>query len=261
MKIRHVLLLIVGIGLLACQENTEKKEWTKSNLLFEDSGTEDWTSKWMLDGKRSKVINSKDGMELIAGQEHGNDTCHTVLWTKQRFSGNICIEYDYTRTDTTTRCVNILYFHASGQGDAEYPSDIALWNHKRKVPHMRTYFNHMNAYHISYAAFDAHQYSGDNDYISARRYNPAIKGLKGTMIGERRWQTGMFKPNVSYHISVYRFHKQIEMHIQNKADSKDRKVYTRNASMFPTCEYGRIGLRHMYTRNARYKNFKVWEIK
>jgi hypothetical protein len=31
--------------------------------------------------------------------------------------------------------------------------------------------------------------------------------------------------------------------------------------MFPACESGRIGLRHMYTRNARYKNFKVWKLK
>jgi len=66
------------------------------------------------------------GMELLAGTEHGNDTCHTVLWTKPSFKGNICIEYDYTRTDTVTRCVNILYFHATGNGEPDYPADIQL---------------------------------------------------------------------------------------------------------------------------------------
>ncbi|MCT4644402.1 MAG: hypothetical protein N4A74_05385, partial [Carboxylicivirga sp.] len=115
MKLRYALLLVIGLGLLSCQSCPDNNKWAKATLLFEDSCTADWTSKWMLDGKLSKVINSQDGMELIAGPVHGNDTSHTVLWTKQSFAGNICIEYDYTRTDTTTRCVNILYFHATGQ--------------------------------------------------------------------------------------------------------------------------------------------------
>ncbi|MCT4586816.1 MAG: DUF1961 family protein [Carboxylicivirga sp.] len=258
---KNMLLIITAILLLSCQFVRVEESLKKTTLLFEDSCTVDWNSKWMLDGKLSKVINSQDGMELIAGPVHGNDTSHTVLWTKQSFAGNICIEYDYTRTDTTTRCVNILYFHATGQGDDDYTEDIALWNDKRQVPHMRTYFNHMNAYHISYAAFDAYKYSGDNDYISARRYDPAKKGLKGTVMQEKRFKTGMFKTGVTYHIEVYRFDDTIEMHIENKADKMDRKVYAWDASVFPSCEYGRIGLRHMYTRNARYKDFKVWKIK
>lgn len=239
---------------------TQDLPWNKTNILFQDSGTKNWQQNWMLDGQRSQVINTDEGMELIAGPEHGNDTCHTVLWTKQSFEGDICIEYDYTRTDTTTRCVNILYFHATGKGGDEYQNDIALWNEKRVVPHMRTYFNNMHTYHISYAAFAANEYSGLNDYIRLRRYNPDKEGLGETNVPGDHYKTGLFKTNVTYHIQVFRYKDQIEMHIRNKSETKEQLICKWDVSMFPACEYGRIGLRHMYTRSARYANFRVWEI-
>lgn len=251
-----LILLTTGFK----SDSEQKKSFVKAELLFEDAGTGNWKEKWMLDGQRSQVINSELGMELIAGPEHGNDTCHTVLWTKQSFEGNICIEFDYTRTDTTTRCVNILYFHATGKGDADYPADISLWNDKRIVPHMNTYFNNMHTYHISFAAFAANKYSGDNDYIRVRRYNPNKKGLKGTDVPGDYFKTGLFKPYQTYHIQVFWYNNQIEMHIQNKQNAENRLVCKWDVSMFPLCNSGRIGLRHMYTRSAIYKNFKVWEL-
>lgn len=258
----HLTAASIILGLTSCHNGGNQKiPWTKSALLFEDSGTISWQQNWMLDGQRSKVINSEDGMELMAGPEHGNDTCHTVLWTKQRFQGNICIEYDYTRTDTTTRCVNILYFHATGKGDGEFPTDIALWNEKRVVPHMYTYFNNMNTYHLSYAAFTDINQTGHSDYIRLRRYNPNKEGLRGTDIPEDHFNTGLFKTNVTYHIQVFRFDKRIEMHIQNKDDATEQLVCKWEVSMFPLCESGRIGLRHMFTRKAVYKDFKVWRLK
>ena len=255
--------LTAGLILCTLSCNSKKAQdlpWAKTDLLFEDAGTGKWQEKWMLDGQRSQVINSELGMELIAGTERGNDTCHTVLWTKQSFQGNICIEYDYTRTDTTSRVVNILYFHATGRGDAEYPTDIALWNDKRIVPHMHTYFNNMHTYHISYAAFPYNNDSLNNDYIRLRRYNPNKEGLKGTDVPGDLFKTGLFKTGVPYHIQVFRYDNHIEMHIQNNLNASEQLICKWDVSMFPPCEAGRIGLRHMYTRNARYKNIKVWEI-
>ena len=252
-----IVLCLIGCG----GKNAQKQGWSKSTLLFEDSGTKDWQEKWMLDGQRSKVINSKLGLELRAGTEHGNDTCHTVLWSKRSFQGNIAIEYEYTRTDTVTRCVNILYFHATGKGGSDYPTDISLWNAKRKVPHMRTYYDNMNTYHISYAAFSAKKFSGDNDYIRLRRYNPDKKGLGGTDVPGDHFKTGLFKPNITYHIQVFKYNNEIEMHIRNKKETSEHLICKWDVSDFQACEYGRIGFRHMYTRNARYKNIKVWELK
>ncbi|SOE22987.1 protein of unknown function [Spirosomataceae bacterium TFI 002] len=258
----YFLFACVILVMFSCQKGyNQKSAIVKTKLLFEDSGSKNWKDKWMLDGEKSEVINSRNGMELIAGPEHGNDSSHTVLWTKQIFEGNILIEYDYTRTDTTTRCVNILYFHATGKGDSEYPSDIALWNEKRNVPHMSTYFNNMKTYHISYAAFAAKEYSGDNDYIRLRRYNPTKEGLGGTDIAGDHFVTGLFKTGVTYRIKVLKYQNQIEMHIENKRNVSDHLICKWDVSAYPSYELGRIGLRHMYTRNAIYKNFKVWEIK
>jgi len=256
--------IIIGLtiyGIIGCRNGKPQGlPWVKSDLLFEDLGTGDWQEKWMLDGPRAKVINTDEGMELVAGPTFYNDTCHAVLWTKQSFEGNICIEFDYTRTDTATRFVNILYFHATGEGSKEYPTDIALWNDKRAIPAMSKYYNNMNTYHISYAAFSAKKYSGDNDYIRLRRYNPAQEGLDGTNVEGEYLKTGLFKPYVTYHIQVFKYGNRIEMHIQNKQNPEEELICEWYVSGHPDCKSGRVGLRHMYTRSARYKNFRVWEI-
>lgn len=256
-----MLSLLLSLGGIGCStRNAQAPDWSKGELLFEDAGTGHWQDQWMLDGTRSSVINSEQGMELIAGPEYGNDTCHTVLWTKQAFQGDICIEYDYTRTDTATRCVNILYFHATGEGGAEFPTDISLWNDKRRVPHMRTYFNHMNTYHISYAAFPM---KGDatEDYIRLRRYNPTQVGLAGTDIPGDQYNTGLFVPGITYHIQVLKRKGTIEMHVQDVRREQPPLHLIWDISDLPTYESGRIGLRHMYTRSARYQDFKVWRVK
>lgn len=253
----YFIVVIITLSLSACFNNDTENT---SSLLFEDSGSNNWQNNWILDGQRSKVINTKLGMELIAGTEHGNDTCHTVLWTKQSFKGDICIEYDYTRTDTTTRCVNILYFHATGKGDSLYPTDISLWNDKRIVPHMSTYFNNMNTYHISYAAFAANDYSGNNDYIRMRRYMPDNKGLEETNIEGDHFKTSLFKPFVTYHIRVCKFKNKVEMQIHNKQDTSVQLTCKWDISDIMPCDSGRIGFRHMYTRSARYKDIKVFRL-
>ena len=173
----------------------------------------------------------------------------------QSFNGNILIEYDYTRVDTATRYVNILYFHATGKGDKEYPKDITKWNDKRTVPTMSIYFRNMNTYHISYSAI-----SRTGDYIRLRRYRPENNRLKGSDILPDNFNTGLFKSFHTYHIQVVRLGNQIEMHIQNKSDANDQLTCRWDVSEVKACNEGRIGLRHMYTRSAIYKDFKVWRI-
>ncbi|MFT5886150.1 MAG: hypothetical protein ACI9IP_002614 [Arcticibacterium sp.] len=118
----------------------------------------------------------------------------------------------------------------------------------------------MHAYHISYAAFSAKEYSGDNDYVRLRRYNPNGKGMDGTSIPEDHFKTGLFKTDVSYHIQIFKYENLIEMRVQNKEDNSDHVAYKWDVSVLPDCDSGRIGLRHMYTRKARYQNFKVWSL-
>ncbi len=123
---------------------------------------------------------------------------------------------------------------------------------------MRTYFNNMHAYHISYAAFPNVENSGGDDYIRLRRYNPHQKGLKGTDVPEDHVNTGLFTPLTTYHIQVVKYGNQIEMHIQNTQDPEENLTCEWEVSEFPPCDSGRVGFRHMYTRSARYQNIKVW---
>lgn len=220
--------------------------------VFRDSGTGDWTDKWFLDGEVGTVITSPAGMELTAGPEFLNDAHHMVLWTKEVFEGDMMIEYEFTRLDDETRCVNILYIQATGSGEEPFVKDIREWNELRRVPAMRMYFNHMNTYHISYAAFPNDEDS--TSYIRARRYMPNQIGLEGTGLEPDYYPEGLFKPGVPHKISVIKKDRDLFLRIQNP----DEVTWFHMANPdLPVIKEGRIGLRHMFTRSARYKNFRI----
>jgi hypothetical protein len=227
----------------------------KWRQVFHDPCTGKWQDTWLLDGKKATVTNGPDGMTFTAGPTAGDDACHAVLWTKDSFRGDLKIEYQYTKTDRTVRNVTILYIQATGSGDAEHTKDIAAWSDLRTVPSMRLYFNHMNTYHISYAAFRQKNDDSEEDYIRARRYMPdAGKGLSGTELENEYTQTGLFKTGVPYRITVIKKGRELFMQIQG--DGRERLCHFRGEA-FPPIVEGRIGLRHMYTRGARYRDFRV----
>ncbi|MEA3479072.1 MAG: nucleoside hydrolase, partial [Bacteroidota bacterium] len=151
--------------------------------VFNDPCTVDWRDNWVLDGTRATIENSPQGMTFSAGEIPGNDTCHAVLWTKESMKGDVWIEYEYTRIDSQMANVNILYIQATGE--SPYATEILEWSDARKVPAMRTYYDHMNTLHLSYAAFNKGNIDSEADYIRARRYMPALNnGLRGTEIGQ-----------------------------------------------------------------------------
>jgi len=227
-------------------------EWRQ---VFHDRCTGNWQDTWFLDGRKATVTNGPDGMTFTAGPTARDDPCHAVLWTKDSFQGDLKIEYEYTRTDSAVRYVTILYIQATGSGDAEHPKDIAAWSALRTVPSMRLYFNHMNTYHISYAAFGTRNDDPDADYIRARRYMPdAGKGLAGTELKDEYAHTGLFKTGVPYQITVIKKGRDLFMHVQG--DGREQLCHFRNVAL-PPIVAGRIGLRHMYTRGARYRDFRV----
>lgn len=117
-------------------EEAASAKWQE---VFFDAGTGNWDDLWFLDGEVGTVTNHADGMELAAGPEFKNDAHHTVLWTRDTFSGDLKIEFEYTRLDDETRCVNILYIQATGSGKGKFANDISKWNDLRRVPSMRTY--------------------------------------------------------------------------------------------------------------------------
>ncbi len=142
-----LLIVFLFIGYSCSQKvqiefNHQNKaaEW---KLEFSDSCKENWQDNWFLDGEIAKVEYNEFGMDLIAGPINRNNAHHSVLWTKQSFEGDVKIEYDYTRTDSTMVNVNILFIQATGNGKGIFDKDISKWNDFRKVPTMSKYYNNM----------------------------------------------------------------------------------------------------------------------
>lgn len=220
--------------------------------VFSDTCTGDWKQQWFLDGKVGSVENGPDGMELTAGPQFKNDAHHMVLWTKESFKGDLKIEYEYTRLDNETRCVNILYIQATGSGESPYVKDISEWNELRRVPAMRMYYDHMNTYHVSYAAFPNNE--DTTSYIRARRYMPNKTGLKGTDLKPDYYPEHLFQTGVKHKITVIKKDRHIFMCIENP----DNVYYCHFTNpTLPIITEGRIGLRHMFTRSACYKNIRI----
>lgn len=227
------------------------KKW---NLVFDDMCTGDWTKNWILDGLSATVETKQDGMHFSAGTEAKNDAHHAVLWTKESFSGDIKIKYDYIRTDSAIKYVTILYIQATGDGEGEFVKDIMEWSKLREVPAMRKYFENMNLLHISYAAFGN---KGDGLYYTrARRYpKPKDKAFDITRIQPSYDYQGYIKPGQKYHVTAIKTGNELHF----KIESEDGwELFSWDLSDIAPIAEGRIGLRHMYTRSATYKNFKVY---
>ena len=220
--------------------------------VFFDDCTQDWTKNWSLDGKVGYVENSDEGMALYAGSEIKDNTHHVVLWTKQSFSGDLLIEYDYTRIDKRDRQVNIIYIQATGCEVGEYSKDIFQWNELREEPAMNCYYDNMNVLHISYAALSA-----EGDYIRARRYRPDFNDkMNGTDLGSQ-YNTGFFNTGIKHHITIIKKGYDLYMKVSN--DEKTM-LYKWNYKDHPAIIEGPVGLRQMFSRSALYKNFTVKQI-
>lgn len=218
---------------------------------FFDAGNEDWRQRWFLDGEVGTAKNGPQGLELTAGPEFKNDAHHIVLWTKESFAGDLKIEYEYTRLDAADLCVTILYIQATGSGHGPYHPDIASWNELRRVPAMSVYFDHMHAYQFSYAAFEGND---TTSYIRFRRYLPEGTGLEGTELKPDYFPTGLFKTGVPHRITVIKRQRDLLVRIENA----EQTVYCHMTNPdLPDITAGRIGLRHMFTRAARYRDFRI----
>ncbi len=225
-----------------------QEDW---NELFYDSCTEDWQNLWFLDGKKAVIEHSDKGMDFYAGETFKDDSCHAVMWTKESFEGDIKIDFNYTRLDRENRCVNILYVQATGMGKGPYDKDISQWNELREVPAMSQYFDRMHSFHISYAAFN-NEDSLDPGYIRARRY--MASGLDGTALTPDYEPEEFFEYGVPHKMTVIKSGNHLYLHIDN--GSKSKLCHWHNTEL-PSINEGRIGLRHMFTRAARYSDIKI----
>ncbi|MCJ8319975.1 MAG: YesU family protein [Colwellia sp.] len=228
---------------------------------FNDNGRYNWQEKWFLDGKEAHITHSENGMTFTTGEIEMDPSHHAVLWTKKNFVGDIKIEYDFTRLDTENKWATMLYVQATGVEDGIYHKDIGQWRELRNIPYMKTYFNHMNLLHISYASYGKDDIGVDKDYIRARRY-PVKEGdvfRTDTVIEGDVFTSGFFVPNETYHIIVIKKQHELFMQVTNK--NKKSRLFSWNTSKFPLVKEGRIGLRQMWRKSATYRNITVSTLK
>ncbi|MBK1879362.1 hypothetical protein [Pelagicoccus mobilis] len=231
--------------------------------VFRFSGTEDWEESWFLDGLKAQVRPTEKGMVFTAGPIRDDHASHAVLWTKREFKGDILVQYDYTRLDTVNWAVNILYLHAQGKGEDIFTPDITEWSEYREIPYMRHYFDNMNLLHISYAALGNDDDSSSEQYIHARRYPTGPnRTFPQTGIGDRQPVGEFILPGVIYEITAAKIGESLLFSTKPKgAGEEERRSFIWDTSDFDPVTEGRIGLRHMWTRSARYANFRVSTIK
>lgn len=261
MTLKQFVVLFFCISINA--QNTETKEFDILNqskqwqLQFKDSGTKDWQTKWFLDGLQANIKNTKAGMLFNAGTTAGTDADHAVLWTKDSFKGNLKMEFNFCRKDTETKWAIILYLQATGLGVAPYVEDISKWNNLREIPAMKTYFTNMKALHISFASFENDNNDPKKDYIRVRQY-PVLPGQNfntTTEIPNAYFETGLFKTDETYKITVIKTREKLYFKVVGKNSSK---LFSWNLKNHPELLEGRIGLRQMATRNALYSDFSIY---
>ncbi|WP_248722505.1 DUF1961 family protein [Seonamhaeicola sp. ML3] len=256
----NVFLLVFLVLVVSCKTNKPLKEKNSDTqddwkLAFQDDCTKDWTKQWTLDGLIATVENTKEGMHFKAGPEAYNDAHHAVLWTKNSYTGDVKIEFDYIKTDDENRFVNILYIQATGDEEGVHEKDISKWKKKREVPAMRQYFENMNVFHISYAAFGN---KGDGFYyVRSRRY-PKAKGqpFNAIVVEPSYDEQGFFEKGKKYHITAIKSKDTLSFKMENEGNEETFKW---DISKVKPIQEGRIGIRHMYRRSAIYKNFKVYK--
>ncbi|MEN9908723.1 MAG: hypothetical protein RLZZ540_1872 [Bacteroidota bacterium] len=263
MNIKPLLILTLFFFISINAQKTDNKEFYILNkskqwqLRFKDSGTKDWQSKWFLDGLQANIKNTKAGMLFNTGTTAGDDAGHAVLWTKDSFKGNVKMEFNFSRKDSATKWAIILYLQATGTGVAPYVEDISKWNNLREIPAMKTYFTNMKALHISYSSFENDNNDSKKDYVRVRQY-PVLKGQNfntTTEIPNAFFETGLFKTDESYQITVIKTQTKLFFKVAGKHSSK---LFSWDLSNRPELLEGRIGLRQMATRAAIYKDFSIY---
>ena len=224
-------------------ESLLHEDWEE---FFYDTGTHSWQKQWFLDGRDAVVANNQDGMRIDATKGFA------VLWTKANFKGDLRIEYDFKRVDSSNSGVNIIYIQATGDKQNGHDTDIRKWSHRRTQALMSDYFLNMHTYHISYA-------TRPKDYIRARRYLPLQDTrLEGTKMTGETQDTGMFVQGRWVKVRIIKREKDLFIEVSNPTESALCHFINEDK---PGIDLGRIGLRLMPGRISQFKDFRISQLR
>jgi len=66
--------------------------------------------------------------------------------------------------------------------------------------------------------------------------------------------TGLFRQGVTHHIVVVKSGDRLFMQVESP---EEQRLFAWKTDGFPNITEGRVGLRQMFTRNARYANIRI----
>ena len=233
-----------------------------SQILFTDPMSENWPDQWFLDGEKATLQHRDGGLFFSGGTVTKDDdpveyhAHHAVLWTKREFEGDIRVSYQWTHVDTSDYGAILLYIQAQGIGEGPYDRDIFLWREMRSVPAMDKYFKNMNLISLSirenvrckrYPWFDRE----GNQYADGGLIDPMVEYKE------------KIEPGKTYRIVVEKRNPMVSFRIIDTATGEATIDHTWDTTKIDEgyevkqITKGRIGLRHMATKQAIYKDFKV----
>lgn len=99
-------------------------------------------------------------------------------------------------------------------------------------------------------------------YVHARRYPTGPeRTFPETGIGEQRLVGNLIATGVVYEITAAKVGHKLLFSVKPKGKGEEeRRSFLWDTSSFDPVTQGRIGLRQMWTRSARYANFRVSEL-
>jgi hypothetical protein len=246
-------------SLIVREPAAAEKEPTK--VLFEDSMAADWQENWFLDGKKATVEHREGGLFFAGGtvtkaqDPEGYHAHHAVLWTKQVFEGDLRISYQMTPVDQPIYGNILLYIHAQGIGTPPYVEDIHEWRALREVPDMSIYFTYMNLLSLSF-----------RDELRCRRYpwrNEKLEWYPNRGLIEPMVDSPPMIPGKTYEVLVESVGDSLRLRVVDQESGKPLAEHTWDTSRIDAAiqprrlQKGRIGIRHMSTKQSIYRNFKV----
>lgn len=252
---------------LGCSPEKQKDtdaiaEDAAAEVLFSDPMTGDWMENWFLEGEHASLENREEGLFYSGGTVTKDDdpveyhAHHAVLWTKQEFEGDIRISYQWTHVDTSDYGAILLYVQAQGIGEEPYAKDIFKWRDMRSIPAMDKYFKNMNLISLSI-----------RENIRCKRYpwfdQEGNQYAEGGLIDPMVEYKEKIVPGKAYQIIVEKRSPMLSLRIIDAATGEATIDHTWDTTKIDEkyevkqITKGRIGLRHMATKQAIYKDFKV----
>lgn len=249
------LLLVPGPG-----ANAEK---LPESRLFEDTMAADWQKNWFLDGQEATVEHRDGGLCFSGGTVTKKDdpveynAHHAVLWTRPEFEGDIRVSFECKRVDDSDYGNVLIYIQAQGIGTPPYVKDIYAWREFREIPAMNKYFTYMDLLSLSLRKeLRLRRYplrSMDESVKFSSPIEPMedwhgmIRNKWFRFVIEKRKKSYTFR---SYDAETGELLKEFTWDTSDQGEGRE----------LPFVEKGRIGLRHMSTKQSVYKNFKVERI-